>query len=198
MIRGHVLIAGTTESGKTTAAIILAHRYRAGGIVSLVTDPWNDPRWPTTAKFPTIDPLYQKARISRNCALFIDEAAISMDRHDPRLDWFATAARHWGHRSHFLCQRQTGVNPSIRGNCGSYVIFRVDWDDAKELAKNFTRRELVDASELPALECIVGTRFAPPMRCRIDPGRLAMVPLGAYQADGTFQAFQDRRKLSAS
>lgn len=197
MIKGHVLFAGTTESGKTTGAIIFSRRYRLGGIASLVLDPLNDPRWPSPHRFKTASELYAQARKSRNCALFIDEAAVSMDRYDIEMNWFATMSRHWGHRAHFMCQRQNGVNPSIRGNCGSYVIFRVDWDDAKELAKNFTRRELIEASELPLGECIIGTRFEPPTRCRIDFQAMTLEPIGRWDAGGTFQLLQRQRKAAS-
>ncbi len=193
-----MLICGTTESGKTTGAKILVSRYARENISSLVLDPLNDPEWESPHRFLTVAPFYAQAKASRNCALIIDEAALSLDRFDDRLNWFATVSRHWGHRSHFIAQRAIGVNPTIRGQCGCYMIFRLDWKDAEELARNFTRRELVVASELPAGECIIGTRFEPPTRCRIDFARRVLVPLGTWNAAGSFQTFQVGSKRGAA
>ena len=98
----HVLIAGITESGKTTLARELVAHYRRAEIASLVLDPLGDPRW--NAEYQTTDEaaFLVTAKNSWQCALFIDESGEMVGRYKDSMFWLATQARHRAHRSHFI------------------------------------------------------------------------------------------------
>lgn len=158
----HVLISGTTTSGKTALAKQLSAAYKARGIESIVLDPLNDPGW--TCAFQTRDPeeFLRVAKDSEQCALFVDEGGQSIGRWSGHLQWLGTMARHWGHRSHFLCQRPTQIDRNIRDQCIRLFLFSVSEYDAKTISDDFGWRELRNANELAKLEYYACGRFEKP------------------------------------
>lgn len=156
----HSLIIGTSLSGKTTLAKVLCSLYRAKGIKTLVLDPLCDPGWDADYKARNTEEFIKVARASRRCALFIDESGKALGKYDPRTEWLTTMARHWGHKSHILCQRAEQLSVTLRDQCGQTFVFRVSGKDSKRMAQEFTDPRLEDASQLPKLHFFHCSRFS--------------------------------------
>jgi len=60
---------------------------------------------------------------SKNLAVFVDEAALTMGNHAKELGKLAYIARHWGHTSHFLVQTCTRLDAGVRDQCSRAVCF---------------------------------------------------------------------------
>jgi len=135
----HVLITGTTESGKSALARELCRNYTAGRIV---LDPLRHPGWQADRVFSSGPEYLACARQATGCALFVDESPSVVGRYDDEMHWLATQARHRGHWSHFVSQRPTQLPPVVRDQCSIAFIFRVSPDAAKILAREFTQPEI--------------------------------------------------------
>lgn len=158
----HVLIVGQTESGKTTLAKRMIPAYRRVGIASLVLDPHNDD-W--GADFQTTDPdhFLEVARRSMSCACFVDESGQSVGRYNTEMQWLATAARHWGHKSHFLTQRPAQIAVTVRDQCSHLYCFCISSDDGKLLANEFPKApRLREANTFERLHYLYVGRFTTP------------------------------------
>lgn len=144
----HVLIAGITESGKSTLARALAEQYAAADIGVIVLDPIADPRW--VAQYRTDDnaAFLTSAKNSWQCALFIDEAGAAIGRYNDEMFWCATQARHMAHRSHFITQRPAQLAKTVRDQCTRLCLFAVSMSDAKILADEWNKPEIKNAPEL--------------------------------------------------
>lgn len=144
----HSLILGMTESGKTTLAKKLAAKYKAAGIGVLVLDPICDPEW--CADFQTADPDYFLETFwnSKNCAAFIDEAGESAGQYDKAMIKTATKGRHWGHNCHYLSQRGTMINTTIRGQCSQLFLFLSGKNDGKVHSEEWANDELKNCINL--------------------------------------------------
>jgi hypothetical protein len=144
----HVLILGITQSGKTTLAFKLAAIYKAKGTPILVLDPDKRSEW--QADFITDDPEYylQVVKVNKSCALFIDESGQSIGRYSGPMAWLATNARKWGHKSHFIAQRATQIDPLVRGQCTTIFLFKQSVADSKILASEYVCDELQKANTL--------------------------------------------------
>jgi hypothetical protein len=166
----HSLILGTTESGKTELATRLVAGYRKRGISSLVLDPIGDARWTRAgAVFQTREPEHflEVVRRSTSCAVFVDEAGEAVGQFDRERWWLATRARHLGHASHFLAQRASMVSPNIRGQCRHLFLFLVPLPDAKELASDWCKPELIQGASLGQGDYLHANRFAPVTRLNL-------------------------------
>ena len=143
----HALILGQTGSGKTTLARSLAGQWQQAGHPALVCDPVGDP-WPGVAYW-TRDAreLLRVAQSSQGCAVFVDESGVALG-HGDELSWFATRSRHLSHNVHFLAQRAVQISPTVRGQCMELILFRVDFDDAKTLSREWCEPRLATAHEL--------------------------------------------------
>lgn len=127
-------------TGKTTCAKSLCNKYMAKGIATMVLDPINKGKdWCCT--FGTDDPddfikTYWK---SRNCAVFFDEAAMTCGNTKEAQPFVETAlrGRHIGHANHYIAQRHTVINPSIRNQCRWMYLFCVVKKDCKNLAEEW-------------------------------------------------------------
>lgn len=163
----HVLIMGQTESGKTTLAKKLAHHYKQQGIAVIVLDPIADPEWP--ADFRTSDPdefldFYWQAR---GCAAFIDEAGETVGRFDTAMQKTATRGRHWGHRNHYISQRGTMINRTVRDQCSTVFLFSTALEDCKIHARDWNKPGLIEAAKLAQGEYLACGRFTDLKRGRI-------------------------------
>lgn len=157
----HVLILGMTLSGKSTLAKKMAERYTEKNGV-LVYDPLGDPTWPLgEGDVRTSDPdeFLEIFWASRGCAVFIDEAGDVAGQHDKDFQKTATRGRHWGHRCHYLSQRGTMINRTIRDQCSQLFLFATALEDCKVHAKEWNRAELLDASKLRQGEYFHVSRF---------------------------------------
>lgn len=87
---------------------------------------------------------------TQRCAVFFDEAGGAVSQRQlPETGWTATLTRHSAHSVHFLSQRAAGmVAPLVRDQCERLYAFRVSATDARALASEYGRPELVGASEL--------------------------------------------------
>lgn len=164
---GHTLIAGITESGKTTLAKKMCAEYKARGIPVVVLDPMNDPEW--LADFQTREPLefLQMVKTSRNCACFVDEGSENAGRFDTEMHWTATKGRHLGHRLTYVCQRPTQISPNIRYNCSNVALFKVAMDDAKTVANDFGQEALKRATLLKQGEYLYCNGFSSVQMLRV-------------------------------
>ena len=163
----HCLILGMTESGKTTLAREMSKIYRANGVETVVLDPLLDPRW--DASFITRDPdeFLRVYWSSRSCAVFIDEAADSVGRFDTAMIQTATKGRHWGHNNHYLSQRGAALSRTVRDQCSRLFLFTVAYEDAKTLAREFNKPQLLQAPSMPAGTYWDCGRFSPARKGKV-------------------------------
>lgn len=158
----HSLILGMTLSGKSTLAKALARRYAFSGIGILVHDPMGDPEWPTgESGFRTSDTDEFLAAFfaSRSCAVFVDEAGDSAGQHDKEMQKTATKGRHFGHRVHYISQRGTMINRTIRDQCSHLFLFATALEDCKVHSREWNRPELMEASKFVQGDYFHVTRF---------------------------------------
>ena len=145
----HCLIIGQTLSGKSTLARTLAHTYSRGGVSSLIFDPIGETRWrqlgTTYQSFPV---FLEEVKRQYRCALFIDEAAIAYSENGNDMQILATTIRHWGHRSHFICQRYTGIPPTMRDQCSYLYLFNTSAKDGVDLAREWNQPTLEQCNTL--------------------------------------------------
>jgi len=133
----HVLILGITQTGKTTLAFNLAHKYSEAGINVLVLDP--DKRTGWGADYLTDDPeaYLEVVKVNQSCALFIDESGQMIGRYAREMAWLATNSRKWGHKAHFITQRATQLDTTVRNQCTTIFLFKQSLNDTKILANEF-------------------------------------------------------------
>ena len=157
----HSLILGMTESGKTSLAKALAAQYKKEGLGVLVLDPMHSPDW--NADFQTDDPneFIRVFFASRSCMVFIDEAGESVGRFDKIMERTATKGRHWGHSVHYIAQRGTLVNRTVRDQCKHLFLFCSALEDCKTLARDFNKPELLQAADFPPGQFFRAGRFQP-------------------------------------
>lgn len=159
----HSIIIGQTESGKTTLAKLLAAQYKAAGVGVIVFDAAHND-W--QCDYQTANPVefMETAIHSRSCALFVDEAGKAVAWHNKGLVDVAAMFRHFGHFGHFIAQRPAMIAPSVRYNCKRMILFNVSAHDAKELNKEFSRPEILEAPNLKQGEYMIISRFDEPIR----------------------------------
>jgi hypothetical protein len=123
------------------------------GRKTLILDPLRDSRWIGNV---TDNPQEFLGRVEteRQAALFIDESGETVGRYKEEMFWLATRARHFGHDSHFICQRAQQLNLTVRNQCSALCVFRVSDTDAKILADENASPELREAPALGLGECI--------------------------------------------
>jgi hypothetical protein len=148
----HVLILGITQSGKTTLAFRLAAMYKRKGWGVLVLDPDMRKEW--NADFMTDEPetFLKWVKANKSCAVFVDESGLMIGRYSGTMAWLATNSRKWGHRSHFIAQRATQIDPLIRNQCTKVFLFKQSVVDSKILASEYVCEELKNANNLKAGE----------------------------------------------
>jgi hypothetical protein len=174
----HILILGTTESGKTTCGKRLAERWLDNGVDVIVLDPLNDPGWipqgytlqsdgfyretedgPGIFQTSDVDEFLSAFWASRSCAVFIDEAGDAVGRYDVVMQKTATRGRHWGHSVHFLTQRGSQIAVTVRDQCTRMFLFRTGPRDAKTHAEEWAQPELLNAPYMPKGCYYYVTRF---------------------------------------
>lgn len=111
-------------------------------------DPDKRSQW--NADFITDDPNEFLAIVKSNtgCALFIDESGLVIGRYGGAMQWLATNSRKWGHKAHFITQRATQLDPTVRNQCTSVFIFKQSLADTKILANEFVSDDLKQAHTL--------------------------------------------------
>ena len=156
-----------TESGKTTIAKRLVDNYKKRGTSSIVLDPLCDPNW--HADYVTADraQFLETSQLSKSCALFVDESGEMIGQYEKEMFWLATRSRHYGHKAHFISQRPSMINPTIRAQCSHLFCFAISKDDSKILANEWNRSELQSANSLQQFEFFYCGRFGEIKRDKI-------------------------------
>lgn len=161
----HVLVVGQTGSGKTTFLQQLAARFTRP---VLVCDRKRLSGWTCAYQTGDIDDFIAVAQDSRACALIVDDAGFTLRRNEPRHDWLATESRNLGHRAYFLAQRPKQLAPTVRDQCSELILFYLRADDARWLAADFGRDEILEAPQLPQYHGIHVPRFGPVRRIHAE------------------------------
>jgi hypothetical protein len=143
----HVGIFGATLCGKTTLAKALAARYAVQGRRSICLlafpDAWGPHCW--TTQDP--DAFRRKVQTNTGCAVFIEEAASTINRDRSFMGYF-TAIRHGGHRLHVLGHSGTDLLPGMRRQLTTLFLFQQGVKAAAAWAEEFPNPLLVQAAEL--------------------------------------------------
>lgn len=159
---GHCLTIGMTDSGKTSLNKNIAAWYQSQGIKTIVLDPMHDDSWPADFKTDDTDEfmaLVKDPERCLQCALFVDESGMSLNKYDTSLQWLTCQARHFGHITHIITQRAEQVDPNIREQCKTLFAFQVSIDDAKKYAKSWNNDLIFKAAELPQGHFVKAQRF---------------------------------------
>lgn len=132
----------------------MAKEKQRNGIKTIVLDPFLDPEW--GADFITSDPeqFLKIVWASRQCAIFVDESGDMIGKYNNVMNELATRARHWGHKSHFICQRPKQLSTTIRSQCSELAIFKQSLNDTKDLADEFVEPMINQAHSLEKGEFI--------------------------------------------
>ncbi len=171
----HTLIAGITESGKTTLALQMAAAQRKGGFPVIVFTAAGDDLvyWRRVADFATDSrdeflKVYNSPR-TRGCMVYIDEGIQTMKRFDLEMQTPLTKGRHFGvgeepgggHSVHVLCTGANDLAPVVRRNCTRAIVFKQDPDSADLLARRYVQPGLRAAVNLGKGDYLVATGFGP-------------------------------------
>ena len=97
-----------------------------------------------------VGPFMQAVFESSRCAVFIDESGeVTSPARIQETAPLATRTRCRGHVVHFAAQRCQGlIGPIARDQCTRLYLFRVSWDDARLIAKDWAR----DAESLALMQ----------------------------------------------
>ena len=171
----HSITIGQTLSGKTLLNKNLCNWYLSKGIGAVVLDPMNDPDWNAAGNpnfYKTADPG-EFLRFVKNpdrclqCALFVDEAGMALDKFADEFSWLTCQSRHHGHRAHIIAQRAQMVSVSIRSQCSTLYAFSINPKDAKTYAEDFNEAAILEAVNLPQGHYLKIERFCPVKRGRL-------------------------------
>jgi hypothetical protein len=141
--------------------MLAQYRKPQNGIKVIVCDPLFDERLKGDFNTGDIDIFMDMVKKSQSCACFVDESGEVIGRYNSEYFWLATRARHYGHRLHFITQRVSQLNKTVRDQCTDIFIFRVSPSDAKLLAEEFSDKNLLDAANLQQWEYFHASRFKP-------------------------------------
>lgn len=169
----HVGIFGPSLCGKTFAAKSLSLAlWLTQNRRSIVCDP-NREQWGRHALvFGTLDDRFLRAVWRyRNCAVFIDEATIMIDRDTAFTDLF-TRLRHQGHILHVMGHRATVLLPIQRDQFGTLMLFRQSPTAAKIWAEEWAEKRMLASCDLKKFEFLLCKKFAAPDGSHlIKPGK---------------------------
>ena len=167
---GHAITIGQTLSGKTLWNKRLAAWYKSQGVGVVVLDPMRDPEWNADRAFTDPDAFLAFVKNPDEClqcALFIDEAGMSLDRYNLDYQWLTCQSRHHGHVTHIIAQRAQQVSATVRSQCDTLFCFNVNPADAKIYSLDFNCELLKEAPSLPRGHFIKCCRFGEPTRHRL-------------------------------
>lgn len=111
-----------------------------------------------------------KAKASRNCAVFIEEASLSIDR-KRNLSWLFVAAGNpaaGGHLTHVIGQDGSSLLPAMRQQLATVYLFRCHPDLAETWSRQFAQTEIKElAPTLEQYEFLRIKAFSPVQKCRL-------------------------------
>lgn len=161
----HLLIAGSTMSGKTTltGAMVGKLKEKAPDRPVIVLDPMFNPRLKALADYATDDPerFMKVVKLNRSGILIIDEGGTTIGRYNRTMEVLATQYRHLGHQSFFIVQRPMMIPLTIRINTMGAAVFALGAEDAKELAREYNCPEIRQAPGFARGQYIFKIRFQP-------------------------------------
>ena len=170
----HVLIIGTTGSGKTSLATLLASKYATKACV-IVYDPFLDKRWPAGENVEVLsdwEKFQAVVRANNGSVVFIDESAETVSHAQRKSWWLATQSRHFGCVVHFIAQRYQQLPPTVRDQCSEIFVFRLSRRDAELASEEFCTDELLEAERFQRFEFARANRFGSCGFFRIVYGRV--------------------------
>ena len=165
----HILIVGTSGSGKTTFARSLVDTSIEKGRPAIIFDPigpargGQGPDWHDDAiVFDDIETFSQYLLNAHGVLAVIDEAGEYIGKSSPHLYWLATRARHKNIQSVFITHRPTQLAPVVRDNCGTLVLFAAPAGTGAMLAEEFNNESLRICVELKVGERLIARRMGGP------------------------------------
>jgi energy-coupling factor transporter ATP-binding protein EcfA2 len=140
----HILINGSSGSGKSSLARYLCKLYRRTGVESIVYDPSLSQNW--GASFVTNDKekFIKMVWASKKCLIIVDEAP-SWGKNSKELQDLACMSRHRGHKVIFMGQKCATLNSSVRENCTELYVLRSSKKSCILLADDFACDEIQKA-----------------------------------------------------
>jgi len=156
----HSLILGMTGSGKSSLAKKLAISFEAKDMRVAVLDPLGYD-WPVTFHTDDPDGYMQYVRSHTRMVLFVDESGEVLKQHDKEKQWLATQSRHFGHSVFFIGQRNIQIPRTMRDQCETFYIFTLNIKDARNLADETNKPEIVGVADLPKMTFARVNRFEP-------------------------------------
>jgi hypothetical protein len=156
----HVGIFGPSLCGKTHAAKWLSRdAWARAKRRSLVLD-INGEHWGAQALvFRERSAFLAAFWRHRDCAVFIDEATVTVGRDDSLTDLF-TRGRHQGHIVHAMGHRATVLLPIQRDQFGTLLLFRQSPQSAAIWAEEWAEPRIHAATTLPKHRFLLCRKFA--------------------------------------
>lgn len=147
----YICVSGRRLSGKTTLLQTLLRQSREReGRYSVVLDPkmhqhnWGAHCWVTN----DIEKWLAKWQDPRckNCNIVWEETSTTLKRDSDYVDVFTAKAGERGHRLIVSCHTRAALLPVMRDQITELFLFRQDEDEAKDWAKQFGNRQIVEAA----------------------------------------------------
>lgn len=157
-----MLIVGLTLSGKSSFAKELSKKYTKAGVKCIVLDHMRDPGWNAEVIFDDPEEFLDYVMDPdqcQQCALFVDESGLNLDKHDKRYQWLTTTSRHHGHRTHLIAQRAESVDLTTRSQCTTLAAFALKPRDAKMYAEEFNCPEVLHCASFEPGRYVYVRRF---------------------------------------
>lgn len=158
MIKGHTLVLGISEGGKTTVCERIAKQFRAKGfqvlfLATMVKD------FPADFFYTNATEFVNAAKKMKRCLLVVDDAADNLEKYDSELQWLGSQSRHWGHAFLINSQRYFDLSPRIRNNAKYAIVFRMSKSDSKMIAEDFVDEKLLKAHSLKRFHFLIGGKY---------------------------------------
>ncbi len=152
----HILVCGTTGSGKSVLANWMVADYEKKKYAVIVYDPYYNSesdrvkmQWSKGCVVVNNEEDFLRIfRASQGCVVVIDEASMSIGQHNRAMIETATQGRHYGHRCMYVTQRVTQLSPNVRDNCSELFLFHSSPKDCKIHAEDWCEEELLKANML--------------------------------------------------
>lgn len=166
-------VIGPKLSGKTTLAKELSRQYwNRQARRTLVLDPnlqdWGPQAWVTDDE----EKFWRVVWGSKTPSLVIVDESTEMINRDKELIPVFTRLRHLNHKLIVCGHGAYNFLPIMRQQLDTLYLFRQSDYDAEIWARDMTQPGFRDAENLPQYEFLYGTRYLPPVKRKLDLGRL--------------------------